>query len=810
MLGRWRRSGQLWRIGVRWNSSATERTRNIGIIAHIDAGKTTTTERMLYYSGYTRRIGDVDEGSTVTDFLPAERARGITIQSAAISFPWPPAAMSEPSLRSHIPHNINLIDTPGHADFTFEVWRSLRVLDGAVCILDGVAGVEAQTEKVWAQASAYFIPRLIYINKLDRDGAAFGHTVKEIGARLRVWPAVCGIPWWGPSGKLLGVADVVNLQALRYPESGDGKEYQTFDQNAINDSSLIEELKTARLALMELLAEHDDEMASLYLDFLEDDKNPLNIPASEIWESLRRCTLQNPQVVAPVFAGASFRNVGVQPLLNAVVDLLPSPAERPSPEVTLGQESQTDLVTLLSGKAISKHKKPLSLALISACALAFKLVQDARRGIWVYVRVYSGTLARNTLLFNTALRGSERAQRLLKVFANDAVDVDSIPSGQIGVIPGLKFARTGDTLLSYSGSKPTGAVETLQLRPINIPPPVFFVSIEPNSLSDEKSVREALGLLLREDPSLHVTTDEESGQILLSGMGELHLEIARDRLSEFKVRAHVGSVEIGYREAITQSSGWVEASYNRSAAAIFCSASVEPYDPSAGAEQLPDRNGAIITLSTPEGTPEPTEESAEQFQEFLRNGVLAALSHSPIHGYPLHSTLVRISLDTMKLPSSPPPPPSIAAAARLATHAAMRASSETAVLMEPVMDVVVSTDEASLGPVTHDLTAARGAVILSLDADAAERPFTSQTSNEVAVENIYAPPDPFAGGGYDTNGVVCGTAMKQIQARVPLKEMVGYLKHLRSLTKGRGTFTMEFDRFERMDSRRQKSVLGGA
>ncbi|KAI7636013.1 Ribosome-releasing factor 2, partial [Hortaea werneckii] len=520
------------------DATATSRTRNIGIIAHIDAGKTTTTERMLYYSGYTRRLGDVDEGSTVTDFLPAERARGITIQSAAISFAWPPTGTSQPLPGSHhtTPHNLNLIDTPGHADFTFEVLRSLRVLDGAVCILDGVAGVEAQTEKVWAQASAYRIPRIVFVNKLDRDGAAFGKTVKEVGLRLRAWPAVCNLPWWNADGKLIGVGDVVGLQGMRYVEGGDGKQIDLVSLQELEsqDAALAAELRKARTSLIELLSEHDDEMVEKYL---EADEDYLAISAADITASFRRCTLQHPQMVVPVFAGASFRNVGVQPLLDSVIDLLPSPTERPDPEVSLGSSgTKGGLSAFLSGKltaaaapersktsskAVSKDKATLALQNLEACALAFKVVADARRGVLVYVRVYSGAITRNAPLWNTILQSTERAQRLLKMYANDAVDIESIPAGQIGVIPGLKFARTGDTLVSYTGAHPKNGppapINTLQLRPIAVPPPVFFVSVEPNSLAEEKPIKEALALLLREDPSLHVSVDEESGQTHLAG-----------------------------------------------------------------------------------------------------------------------------------------------------------------------------------------------------------------------------------------------------------------------------------------------------
>ncbi|KAK5127840.1 hypothetical protein LTR85_004957 [Meristemomyces frigidus] len=813
---------------------------------------------MLYYSGYTRRIGDVDEGSTVTDFLPAERARGITIQSAAISFSWPPATTtpnatpgSASSPRSATPHNINLIDTPGHADFTFEVLRSLRVLDGAVCILDGVAGVEAQTEKVWAQASAYGIPRIVFVNKLDRDGAAFGRTVKEIGARLGAWPAVCGVPWWSAEGLLKGVGDVVGSRALRYAEGGDGKQIEINSLQQLEehgDVGLAAEVRTARIALVELLSEHDDEMVEKYL---EADEDHLAISASDITASLRKCALQHPQVVVPVFAGASFRNVGVQPLLDAVVDLLPSPEERSDPEVSLTGGVKGGLATFLSGKlvqtaaavapdrlraaskAVSKDKATYALQNPEACALAFKVVVDPKRGVLVYIRVYSGAVNRNAPLWNTNLQTTERAQRLLKMYANDAVDIDSIPAGQIGVIPGLKFARTGDTLISYTGANPKNGppalINGLQLRPIDVPPPVFFVSVEPNSLAEEKHIRESLNLLLREDPSLHVSVDEESGQTHLAGMGELHLDIARDRLvSDLKAKARIGSIEIGYREAVTAASGEVTEIFDREVSGrsskAACYAAVEPASEGAvlAADEhthifgLADNNRVIVSTPTlysdgsstdPEKPGLPESLPMSTVLQAFQNGASASFARGPTHGYQVHSTQVTITFDPAQHLSPNSSPAALSSAARLAVQKALKASTQASetVMMEPVMLVTISVDEDSLGSVVHDISSARGGSVVSLGADDAA---ASSEQSAVDVSRIYAPPDPFAGGhAVASNSSGSAASMKQIVARVPLKEMVGYLKHLRSLTGGRGTFTMVVDRFEKMGAQRQKAVV---
>ncbi|KAI9050562.1 hypothetical protein LZ554_005723 [Drepanopeziza brunnea f. sp. 'monogermtubi'] len=793
-------------------------TRNIGIIAHIDAGKTTTTERMLYYSGITRRIGDVDDGSTVTDFLPAERERGITIQSAAVTFHWPP---------------IHHKDTPGHADFTFEVLRSLRILDGAVCILDGVAGVEAQTEKVWIQANNYSIPRIVFINKLDRDGAAFNRTVKEIGSRLRGFPAVCHIPWWeGGKGRFTGVGDAINLCALKWSEGGDGKTIQSYnlEQLAQEDPGLRSELITARAALVEGICEFDERLLETWL---ECDDDTLAVPPQAIRDSLRRCIFDGSGRLIPVFAGASFRNIGVQPLLDAVDDLLPNPTERPDPEVSIG-EKRGGLADLLDGKlslasSWDKHltKKSSSatslIARIEACALAFKVVNDPRRGVLVYIRVYSGSVKRNSALWNTNLNVTESAQRLLQMQASDAVEIPHISAGQIGVIAGLKFARTGDTLISYSGVNPKNGppapLNMLQLRPIDVPPPVFFAAIEPHSLSEEKNVAEILSSLLREDPSLHVNTDEESGQMLLSGMGELHLEIARDRLvNDFKAKATMGNIEISYRESVLSATSPHRVVFDRDIARkkgkAGCEATIEPLaHASIKSDYTVSRDGNSISVNVPtswfgeeeEGSSLPKDLPLATVREALVNGAVAALARGPRRSFPLHDAHVVLKFEpSSDLFGSDTSPAALSSAARLAVQAALKSAFDKndIALMEPVMSVVISCDEGSLGAIVHDLNSARGGHVLSLDTEDSEDPTSALSA--IDPKRIYAPPDPFAStGGSDSAGP--GQA-RQVHARVPLKEMVGYLKHLRSLTGGRGTFIMSVDKFERLSGPREKAI----
>ena len=812
----------------------------------------------------------MDDGSTVTDFLPAERARGITIQSAAITLQWPPPlegitqggktkkhAAAVPEQSSLQPHTINLIDTPGHADFTFEVVRSLRILDGAVCILDGVAGVEAQTEKVWRQAANYGIPRLIYINKLDRDGAAFGRSVKDIATRLHVWPAVCQIPWFeNGKGRFIGVGDAIGLRALRWVGDTNGKVIESTGLKNIakSDPVLCGEIERARRALVELLSEHDDQLVE---KFLECEEDHLAILSVDIMACLRRCVL-NPHInIVPVFAGASYRNIGVQPLLDAVVDLLPNPKEVQDPEVHIGSLTSTlayvskGMLALVQPKKVSKKSSratDLSLANIGACALAFKVVNDPRRGVLVYVRVYSGSIEGNTVLFNTNLQVSERAQRVMRVYASEAVDVPSIPAGQIGVIPGMKFTRTGDTLISYRGknpkSGPPSPINTLQLRPIEVPPPVFFASIELHSLSEQKPTENALNLLLREDPSLQITTDEDSGQTRLSGMGELHLEIARDRLiQDFKAKASMGTIEIGYRESILQPYGPEQAIFDKETAGkrnkAGCIAKVEPFSDTLNPtletsledneyksmiEQ--DGNFVSVSISEPVDLGEgivgvlPSHLSLETIHTALRAGAFTALARGFRHAFPLRGIHIALELNPAHhVFGTQTTLSALTSASRISTRTALICSTEVggSVMMEPVMNVILTVDEASLGAVSHDISANRGGHIISLDELDVDSATGLGTAGEerllIDVRKVYAPPDPFdapLSAGMELDGMETAsndTRTRNIKARVPLKEMVGYLKVLRSLSGGRGTFVMSFYKFEKVSGQREKTLL---
>lgn len=722
-----------------------------------------------------------------------------------------------------------------------------------MCILDGVAGVEAQTEKVWTQSGHYHIPRIVFVNKLDRDGAAFSRTVKEVGARLHGWPAVCQIPWWqGGNGNFVGVGDVINLRGMKWTVGGDGRDIQPLSLEELNkiDSKFAEEIKKARIALIELLSEHDDVMVE---NFLAYDDDHLAVTGIEIMQSLRRIVLHVPQTVIPVFAGASFRNIGVQPLLDAVVDLLPSPLERPDPEISLSGQTST-LSKLLNSTAVSKtlkrkqeQKQGDELAIteaknLSACALAFKVVNDPKRGVLVYVRVYSGSIDRGATLYNTNLAVAERAPRLLKMYANDAVEVDSIGTGQIGVITGLKHARTGDTLIVYRGLQmkgtPPAGLNTLQLRPIRVPPPVFFTSIEPHSLSEQKHVQESLSLLLREDPSLQLSVDEESGQTHLAGMGDLHLEIARDRLlKDFKAKARIGKIEIGYREAITASTApytfILDKLIANKPAKASLTASIEPIEETSvinDAQQqteiksgpfetnyiLPDNNTLHIShpnLSRHDSASHknhiPSHLSLPGILHSIQAGTSAALARGPFNGFPVANTSISVQLDAAAHLFLDSTPTAISMAARGAVATSLRHACDTApaVLLEPVMMATIFVNESSLGAVVQDISSSRGGQVLSLDgSDSPSSSTNDEDLPRIDPNLIYTPPDPFTSGTGDV-GSGLANSQRQIVARVPLKEMVGYLNQLRALTGGRGTFVMTVDGFEKMGSQRQREVL---
>uniref|UniRef100_A0A8C5GFX4 Elongation factor G2 n=1 Tax=Gouania willdenowi TaxID=441366 RepID=A0A8C5GFX4_GOUWI len=503
----------------------TSRIRNIGIMAHIDAGKTTTTERMLYYSGYTRALGDVDDGDTVTDFMAQERERGITIQSAAVTFDW----------RSH---RINLIDTPGHVDFTLEVERALRVLDGAVAVFDASAGVEAQTVTVWRQAEKHHIPCICFLNKMDKPTANF--SIESIRHKLKANPVLLQIPV--SSGRsFTGVVDLLTNQKLTWGSKStrdDGRAFESKALDGSDDADLLHAVREGRTALIEQVADLDDEFADLLLTDFSDNFDA--VPSIKLQEAVRRVTLARKGV--PVLCGSSLRNKGVQPLLDAITAFLPSPQER-------------------HHHLVRCYKEDL-------CALAFKVVHDKQRGPLVFLRIYSGTLKPQSSILNLSRNNTERISRLMVPFADQYVETSSLSAGNIALTVGLKQTVTGDTIVSSKASAAAAARRAhgdddgggvkgknadVVLSGVEVPDPVFFCTIEPPTMAKQADLENALKCLQREDPSLKVRADPDSGQTILCGMGELHIEIIHDRIRrEYNIDTHLGPLQVAYRETILQ------------------------------------------------------------------------------------------------------------------------------------------------------------------------------------------------------------------------------------------------------------------
>ncbi|CAB4412984.1 unnamed protein product [Rhizophagus irregularis] len=748
------------------------KTRNIGIIAHIDGGKTTTTERMLHYAGFTRRIGDVDHGDTITDYMKQERERGISITSAAITFGWKN-------------HRINLIDTPGHVDFTIEVERSIRVLDGAITILDGVSGVEAQTQTVWDQADKYGIPRIAYVNKMDRIGAGFGRTVKEMRYKLGTRPLVCQLPIMKKdsigNNLFFGIVDLLDMQVLDWNNNPNGSIInKTILTEQYPISGLFEEAVKGRSHLVETLSEIDDQLLEIFLA----NEDPMKVPVDDIREALRRVTLSGKAV--PVFCGASYKNIGVQPLMDAVVDFLPSPLDRSPPLATL------------SDKIIEiplKEKEKL-------CAFAFKVIHDHKRGPMIFVRVYSGKIDNRMTLFNTSSRKRERVNKLLQMYANDVEEIPSISAGNIGVIVGLKETRTGDTLIQINDSR-----QDLKLQSIDIPSPVFFYSVEPTSISDEKPLEDALKNMLREDPSLHVHVDSDSGQTLISGMGELHLEIIKDRLlTEFKVNAEMGKMRISYRETITVEQLEHTCLYDRELMGkkqkAQISLMITPL--SENDKGISEEGGNRIEIIIDDLNSEQQNETDNQnsltkldkieIRDALHSGILSALYRGPILGFPI--TGLYIKVHSPKLFGLESTKTAISACASQALGEAMKNGAPA--LLEPLMDVEVEVPEEHLGDVLADLTGTRRGNILGLET-------SGQLIDYDHSIEIYAPPDSTYISSNEKQKVI--EPKRIIKAHVPLSTLLGYSSSLRSLTGGTGSFNMRIHSFGIMSEDRAKSVI---
>lgn len=665
-----------------------EKLRNIGIMAHIDAGKTTTTERILFYTGRVHRMGEVHDGSATMDFMEQERERGITITSAATTCEW----------RGH---RINIIDTPGHVDFTVEVERSLRVLDGAVALFCAVGGVEPQSETVWRQADKFGVPRIAFVNKMDRVGADFFNVIQMMKDRLGANPIPIQVPI-GEGDMFVGVIDLIRMKAVMYTEDPLGTKFDIFD--IPNDlQSYAKEHKTK---LLEAVSDIDDTLLEKYLEGIE-------ITEEEIRKVIRQATIKG--TVVPVLCGSAFKNKGIQLLLDAIVDYLPSPVDLP--EIVGHHPHLNDLVT----RKLTEDEK--------FTALAFKIMSDPYVGRLTFFRVYSGKATAGSYVFNSNKSKRERLGRLLQMHANHRTDIDEVYAGDICAAVGLKFTKTGDTLCDES--------DPIILEKMEFPEPVIQIAIEPKTKADQDKLSEALNKLADEDPTFRVSVNEETGQTLIAGMGELHLEILVDRMKrEFKVEANVGRPQVAYRETITkkvqaegkfirQTGGrgkyghvWIE---------------IEPNEKGKGYEFVNKIVGGVVPK-------EYIPAVSEGIEEAMRNGVLA--------GYPVVDVKVTLfdgsyhEVDSDEL--------SFKIAGSIAFKEAAKKANP--ILLEPIMEVEVITPEEYLGDVMGDLNSRRGKI----------EGFSARKDAQV------------------------------IRALVPLSEMFGYATVLRSMTQGRALYTMQF------------------
>ena len=666
--------------------------RNIGIVAHIDAGKTTTTERILFYAGGTHRLGNVDEGNTVTDWMIQERERGITITSAAVTCAW----------RGR---QINLIDTPGHVDFTMEVERSLRVLDGAVCVFCAVGGVQPQSETVWRQADRYGVPRIVFVNKMDRMGADFEAVVAEIRAKLGAVPAVVSLPM-GQAGSFAGVIDLLAMRALTFDESDLGA---TVREEPV-PAAFAAAAERARAALVELVAGEDETLLDAYLE------NP-DLPAERLVPALRRATLASRLV--PVFCGSALRNKGIQCLLDGVVNYLPSPVDRAT---VTGSDVR-------SGAAVTRactDRDPLT-------ALVFKVATDPYVGRLGFARVYAGLLRKGQNVFNPRTRKRERVLRLVRLQANAQHEVDTLFAGEIGALAGLKGATTGDTICAEH--------QPLVLERIQAPEPVMSIAIEPKSRVDREKLEQSLQSMSDEDPTCVTRVDAETGQLILSGMGELHLEVLVDRLRrEFGVAANTGKPMVSYYETV--------AAEGRGR---------HLFDRELGGRRLfADVTVAVAPRPRGAGTVTEVREACRELPEALAEAVALGLEDGISTGvlarYPMIDLAARVTAVALGDAESAMP-----VAFRTAAVMAFRAAAEAAQpeLLEPIMRLVIVTPPEHVGEIIGDVNARRGQV-----RDMEDR------------------------GG-----------TKVVQAAVPLAELFGYSTAIRSLSRGRASYTMEPDAF---------------
>jgi len=688
-----------------------ERTRNIGIMAHIDAGKTTTTERILFYTGVSYKIGEVHEGAAVMDWMEQEQERGITITSAATTCAWND-------------HRINIIDTPGHVDFTVEVERSLRVLDGAVAVYDSVAGVEPQTETVWRQADKYGVPRICFINKMDRTGADFYRTVEMIISRLGAVPLVLQLPW-GSEGDFVGVIDLVQMKGLLWTNEDKGASYETVEIPA----EYAEQAHEWRERLIETLGEVDDEVMEAYLEGAD-------LSEAQIKAAIRRAVLSSTieRTVTAVLTGSAFKNKGVQPMLDAVIDYLPSPLDVGAVH---GHDVKDETLEVLRAP---DDAEPFS-------ALAFKIQTDQQSGgRLTYIRVYSGVLRAGSAITNSTKDRKERVGRLLQMHANKREDLEQVGAGDICAVIGLKQTTTGDTLCD--------ADHPVVLESMTFPAPVISVAIEPKTKVDQQKLGTAIQRLAEEDPTFVVKTDEDSGQTIISGMGELHLEVLVDRMRrEFNVEATVGKPQVAYRETIRRKVTKHSLKYAKQSGGRGQYAHVvidlEPNDSEGGGFEFV--NG-ITGGKIPREYIPAVQAGAEEALQF---GVLA--------GYPL--TDVRVTLTDGSYHDVDSSEMAFKIAGSMALKEAARKADPA--LMEPMMAVEVSTPEENMGDVIGDINSRRGMI---------------QAMEE---------------RGH----------LRVVKSLVPLSEMFGYVGDLRGRTQGRASYSMQFDSYSEVPSNVAKEII---
>jgi len=679
--------------------------RNIGIAAHIDAGKTTTTERILFYTGKVRRIGEVDEGAATMDWMPQEQERGITITSAATTCYWRD-------------HRINIIDTPGHVDFTVEVERSLRVLDGVVAIFCAVGGVQPQSETVWRQANKYRVPRIAYVNKMDRVGAGFHRTLHAMRERLGCRPVAVQVPI-GEESAFRGVVDLIEMKALVWPNDSEfGAHFEVTDIPA----ELVDRAQRFREAMVEAAAEADEELMRKYIE-----GEPLT--AEEIRRGLRKGTLS--YSIVPVLCGASFKNKGVQPLLDAVVEYLPSPLDVPEVQGTNPRTGQAEVRR-------PRDEEPFA-------ALAFKIMSDPHVGKLTYFRVYSGSLAKGSPVFNSSRDRRDRVGRILRMHANHREEMAEVRTGDIAAAIGLGQTGTGDTLCDPQ--------HPILLETISFPEPVISVAIEPKTKADQDKLATALERLTDEDPTLKTKVDEETGQTILEGMGELHLEIITDRLlREFSVGANVGRPQVAYKETVT-SAGRAQGKFVRQTGGRGQYGDV-------WLEVGPSEQHLVFEDATKGGV------IPREFIPAIEAGVREAMESGVLGGYPMTGVHVKVvdgsyhEVDSSEL--------AFKIAGGMAFRNAVRA--DRPILMEPIMSVEVVAPEERVGEVIADLN-----------------------SRRARIQGM----DPAPGG------------TQAVRALVPLAEMFGYATQLRSLTQGRATYTMEPCQYGPVPEQLMEQILPG-